>query len=109
MKSTVMLFLVAGSTLGAMIIHSMAKASLGNLAWGLDVQQAIDLPNFGPIDGPLLLEQGRFPTATLQVLRELGHKVAEAELPTGLQLIEVQPGRLLGGADPRKEGIAAGD
>ena len=101
--------LVAGSTLGAMIIHSMAKASLGNLAWGLDVQQAIDLPNFGPIDGPLLLEQGRFPPATLQVLRELGHKVAEAELPTGLQLIEVQPGRLLGGADPRKEGIAAGD
>lgn len=101
--------LVAGSTLGAMIIHSLTKTLLGNLAWGLDVQQAIDLPNFGPLDGPLLLEKGRFPAATLQTLRALGHRVDEAELPTGLQLIEVQPGRLLGGADPRKEGVAAGD
>lgn len=101
--------LVAGSTLGAMIIHSMAKASLGNLSWGMNVQQAIDLPNFGPIDGPLLLEKGRFPPATLQALRDLGHQVVEADLPTGLQMIEVQPGRLWGGADPRKEGIAAGD
>ena len=103
------LLLVAGSTLGPMIIHSMAKASLGTLLWGLDVQQAIDLPNFGPIDGPLLLEKGRFPAATLQALRERGHRVVEAELPTGLQLIRRDGGVLQGGADPRKEGVARGD
>jgi gamma-glutamyltranspeptidase/glutathione hydrolase len=92
-----------------MIIHSMAKASLGTLLWGLNVQQAIDLPNFGPIDGPLLMEKGRFPATTLQALRERGHRVVEAELPTGLQLIRRDGGVLQGGADPRKEGVARGD
>ena len=92
-----------------MIIHSMAKASTAALLWGLDVQQAIDLPNFGPIDGPLLLEKGRFPAATLQALRERGHRVVEAELPTGLQLVQRTAGGLAGGADPRKEGVARGD
>lgn len=101
--------LVAGSTLGPMIIHSMARANLGVLAWGLDLQQAIDLPNFGPIDGPLLLERGRFPVATLQALRERGHRVNEVELATGLQLVGLSDGRLQGAADPRKEGVAAGD
>jgi len=103
------LLLVAGSTLGPMIIHSMAKANLGAMLWGMDVQQAIDLPNFGPIDGPLLLEKGRFPPPTLQSLRELGHRVAETDLPTGLQLVRRDGPVLQGGADPRKEGVARGD
>jgi gamma-glutamyltranspeptidase/glutathione hydrolase len=103
------LLLVAGSTLGPMIIHSMAKATTGALLWGLDVQQAIDLPNFGPIDGPLLLETGRFPAATLQALRERGHRVVATELPTGLQLIRRGDAGLSGGADPRKEGVARGE
>jgi gamma-glutamyltranspeptidase / glutathione hydrolase len=103
------LLLVAGSTLGPMIIHSMAKASLGAMLWGMDVQQAIDLPNFGPIDGPLLLEKGRFPATTLQALRDLGHRVVEADLPTGLQLIRRDGDLLQGGADPRKEGVVQGD
>jgi gamma-glutamyltranspeptidase/glutathione hydrolase len=103
------LLLVAGSTLGPVIIHSMAKATTGALLWGMDVQQAIDLPNFGPVDGPLLLEKGRFPATTLQALRDRGHRVAEAELPTGLQLIRRDGGMLQGGADPRKEGVARGN
>jgi gamma-glutamyltranspeptidase/glutathione hydrolase len=101
--------LVAGSTLGPMIIHSMAKVSTATLLWGMDVQQAIDLPNFGPIDGPLLLEKGRFPAATQQALRERGHRLVEAELPTGLQLVQRMANGLSGGADPRKESVARGD
>jgi len=101
--------LVAGSTLGPMIIHSMAKVSTAALLWGLDLQQAIDLPNFGPIDGPLLLEKGRFPATTLQSLRERGHRITESELPTGLQLVQRSGAGLSGGADPRKEGVARGD
>ena len=103
------LLMVAGSTLGPMIIHSMAKALTGSLVWGLDVQQAIDLPNFGPIDGPLLLEKGRFPAHTVEALRARGHRVVPADLPTGLQLIRRSGGQWVGGADPRKEGVALGD
>jgi gamma-glutamyltranspeptidase / glutathione hydrolase len=103
------LLMVAGSTLGPMIIHSMAKALTGSLDWGLDVQQAIDLPNFGPIDGSLLLEKGRFPAHTVGDLRARGHRVMPADLPTGLQLIRRSAGQWVGGADPRKEGVALGD
>jgi gamma-glutamyltranspeptidase/glutathione hydrolase len=103
------LVLVAGSTLGPMIIHSTAKALSGTLLWGLDVQQAIDLPNFGPIGGPLLLEKDRFPPATIDALRELGHALDTPALPTGLQLIGRTEGGWSGGADPRKEGVARGD
>jgi gamma-glutamyltranspeptidase/glutathione hydrolase len=42
-------------------------------------------------------------------LRQRGHRVAEAELPTGLQLVQRTAGGLTGGADPRKEGVARGD
>jgi gamma-glutamyltranspeptidase / glutathione hydrolase len=101
--------LVAGSTLGPMIIHSLAKALSGTLAWGLDVQQAVELPNFGPVEHTLLLEQGRFPETTVETLRALGHRVAQAELATGLQLIGRDGTHWVGGADPRKEGTAAGD
>ncbi len=103
------LILVAGSTLGPMIIHSMVKALAGSLLWHMDVQQAIDLPNFGPVDGPLLLEKTRFPSATIEALRARGHRVVQSELPTGLQLVRGDDGRWSGGADPRKEGVALGD
>lgn len=100
--------LVAGSSLGAMIIHSTAKALLGVLGWQLGLQPAAELPNFGVIDAPLLLERGRFPAATAAALRALGHPVVEVELPTGAQLVGRVPGGWGGAADPRREGVAIG-
>lgn len=98
-----------GSTLGPIIIHSVAKTLLGSYVWGLDVQQAIDLPNFGTVDAPVLLEQGRFPAATVEALQLRGHRVVQTDLPTGAQAVQRVPGGLAGGADPRKEGVARGD
>ena len=49
-----------GSPGGAAIIHFTAKTLIGTLDWGLDAQQAIDLPNFGSLNGPTVLEKGRF-------------------------------------------------
>jgi gamma-glutamyltranspeptidase/glutathione hydrolase len=92
-----------------MIIHFTAKTLLGVLNWGLSPQQAINLPNFGSLGGPLLLEQARFPAAVLAALRARGHTVVETPLPSGLQAIERTPAGLLGGADPRREGVVAGD
>ena len=57
-----------------------------------------------------MLEAGRFPAATVQALQAKGHTVSEAPMPSGLQAIQRAPdGRWLGGADPRREGIVAGD
>jgi gamma-glutamyltranspeptidase/glutathione hydrolase len=103
------LVMTTGSPGGALIIHFTAKALLGTLAWGLDAQQAISLPNFGALDGTTLLESGRFPPATIQALRARGHAVSEVALPSGLQAIQRTPTGFFGGADPRREGIVAGD
>ncbi len=103
----------AGSPGGALIIHFTAKTLLGTLHQDLGPQAAIDLPNFGTTGGPVMLEEKRFPAATVQALREKGHTVHEAAMTSGLQALQRGEayGRpvWLGGADPRREGIVAGD
>jgi gamma-glutamyltranspeptidase / glutathione hydrolase len=97
-----------GSPGGAAIIHYSAKTLVGTLAWGLDAQRAIDLPNFGSYNGPTVLERGRFPAATVEALRARGHTVNEVDLTSGLQAIQRTPGGWHGGADPRREGVVMG-
>jgi gamma-glutamyltranspeptidase/glutathione hydrolase len=103
------LLLSAGSPGGAMIIHFTAKTLLGVLNWGLDPQQAINLPNFGTLGGSLFLEQGRFNPAVITALQARGHTVMETPMPSGLQAIQRTADGWLGGADPRREGVVKGD
>lgn len=103
------LVMSTGSPGGAFIIHYTAKVLHGVLQQGLDAQSAIDAPNFGSTGGPLVLEAGRFAPDTVQALRERGHAVREQPLTSGLQALQVLPGGLFGGADPRREGVVAGD
>jgi gamma-glutamyltranspeptidase/glutathione hydrolase len=112
-KATNQLVMSGGSPGGALIIHYTAKTLYGVLNWGLTPQQAVDLPNFGSTNGPTLLEEKRFPPATVQALQARGHEVREMNMTSGLQAITVgnvhgKP-MLLGGADPRREGIVMGD
>ncbi|KRI00266.1 gamma-glutamyltransferase family protein [Curvibacter sp. PAE-UM] len=101
--------LSGGSPGGAYIIHYTSKLLYGTLHWGLDVQQAINLPNFAAFGGPVLLEDQRFPPSTAAALRQRGHRVQEQALTSGLQAIQVRGKGLYGGADPRREGVVKGD
>ena len=102
-----------GSPGGALIIHFTAKTLHGVLGWGLTPQQAIDLPNFASLNGPSILEEKKFPPATVEALRARGAEVREMAMTSGLQAItraqiHGKPMRL-GGADPRREGVVMGD
>lgn len=108
-KASGQLLMTLGSPGGPVIIHFVAKTLLGTLQWGLDAQRAIDLPNFGSLNGPTLLEKGLFPAATVEALRARGHVVTELELTSGLQAIQRTPTGWFGGADPRREGVVRGD
>lgn len=112
-RETGALQMSAGSPGGALIIHFTARTLLGTLAWGLDAQRAIDLPNFGTTGGPLLLEAGRFPASTVEALTARGHTVRELPMTSGLQAIERRAGPggsvWFGGADPRREGVVLGE
>lgn len=103
--------LVLGSPGGAHIIHYVTKVLIAVLDWGLDVQQAIDLPNFGAFaQATTWLERDRAPASLAEALQARGHAVAFADLPSGLHAIARLPdGSLAGGADPRREGVARGD
>ena len=108
-KASGQLVMTLGSPGGPVIIHFVAKTLLGTLQWGLDAQRAIDLPNFGSLNGPTLLEKGLFPAATIDALRARGHVVTELELTSGLQAIQRTPTGWFGGTDPRREGMVKGD
>ena len=108
-KATGRLVMTGGSPGGALIIHFTAKTLIGTLAWGLNAQEAINLPNFGSNNGPTLLEDKRFPPATVEALRERGAEVREQAMTSGLQAITRVPGGWFGGADPRREGVVMGD
>ncbi len=98
-----------GSPGGALIIHYTAKTLWGQWHWGLNAQQAINLPNFGSLNGPTLLEEKRFPASTSDALKARGHEVREMDMTSGLQAIERQGRGWFGGADPRREGVVMGD
>ena len=98
-----------GSMGGALIIHHTAKLLFSTLNWGLNAQQAIDLPNFGLLDGPSLLEENRFAAATIEALRARGAEVREMYMTSGLQAIQKTEKGFFGGADPRREGVVLGD
>ena len=107
------LIMSAGSPGGALIIHYTAKILQGVLGWGLSPQQAINLPNFGSLNGPSLLEQAHFPPEQVEVLRQRGAEVREIGMTSGLQALvrgqaHGQP-VWLGGADPRREGLVLGN
>ena len=112
-KATGQLVMSVGSPGGAMLIHFTAKTLYGVLHWGLSPQQAIALPNFGSVGGPLVLEGGRFAPATLAALRERGHEVREQALTSGLQAVVRQSSNQtttwVSGADPRREGSVLGE
>jgi gamma-glutamyltranspeptidase/glutathione hydrolase len=79
----------------------------------MDLQQTINLPNFGSRNGPTELERGRVSDLLVYRLKEKGHQVRLDEQTSGLQAIMRvrKDGQDLwfGGADPRREGVARGD
>ena len=115
-KTTGQVIMSAGSPGGALIIHFTAKTLVGTLNWNMNAQEAINLPNFGSLNGPSILEAKRFPPAVVEALKAKGHEIREIEMTSGLQAIErtTSPNAttydgLFGGADPRREGVVLGD
>lgn len=102
------LVLSGGSPGGTLIIHYTAKLLYGILRMGLSPQQAIDLPNFGVIDGVTLLERGHFAPPVFAALRDRQHDVKEIAMTSGVQAIGKRAGSYLGGVDPRREGQVLG-
>lgn len=84
--------------------------ALNTLVYGMDVQEALDFPRSFHDDGALILEDG-VPAATREALAAMGHTVKAADAPLGggqAIAIDRARGTLVGGSDPRKDGMALG-
>ncbi|MDC8757584.1 gamma-glutamyltransferase [Janthinobacterium fluminis] len=112
-KASGKLVLAVGAPGGSAIINYVAKVLVATMDWGLNVQQAINLPNFGSRNGPTELEAGRAPAALVEALKARGHEVRVFDQTSGLQGIMRLSAHgqdiWFGGADPRREGSVRGD
>ncbi len=80
------------------------------LEYGLDIQQSLDLPRIFPFAGKVEAERG-VPSDALRQLGAMGHDIIAADKPHGGgQAIWIDHGRgvLVGGSEPRKDGMALG-
>jgi len=97
-----------GSPGGSLIIGYVAKAIVGLVDWKMDMQSAIDLPNFDSRNGPTEIEKGSALESVVPALQAMGHDVRAIDMTSGIQGIRRVKGGLEGGADPRREGVARG-
>lgn len=102
------LTLVLGSPGGSRIVSYVAQTIMGVLDWGLDIQQAINLPKVTNRNDYTALEKGTVIEELKPMLEKMGHKVQIRDLNSGLHGIQLIDGVLVGGADPRREGVAVG-
>ena len=97
-----------GSPGGSRIIGFVAQSVIALLDWGLDAQAALSLPRHVNRNGATDLEEDTALEALAPALQAMGHEVSIRPLVSGLHAIRRVDGRLEGGADPRREGVATG-
>ena len=102
------LTLLVGSPGGSRIIDYVAQTLIGVLDWKLDIQQAINLPHITNRNDYTALEKDTSAELLAPLLKAKGHDVKIIDLNSGLHGIQLQDGLLIGGADPRREGVAVG-
>ena len=100
--------LVIGSPGGSRIIPYVSNTIVAILDWGLDVQEAVSQPHAVNRFGIYEIEEGTSLTGLKKWLQELGYEIKERPLNSGLNIILKKDGKLYGGSDPRREGIAIG-
>jgi len=104
-------FVAAVGSPGGLAIPSYdLKALVGVLDWKLSMQEAINLPNLIALGNAYMSEPAKFPPGVVDALAQQGvtlHGGYGAEA-SGLHGVIMHDGRLEGGADPRREGVAAG-
>jgi gamma-glutamyltranspeptidase / glutathione hydrolase len=101
--------IVTGSPGGSQIILYVVKTLVAMLDWGLDAQQAATLTNFGSQGGPFLIEYSLPIVWPAYELTSYGQVISATTMTSGVNTIARRNGRLEGGADPRREGVALGD
>ncbi len=98
-----------GSPGGSNIIPYVVKTIVALIDWKMNPQEAVSIPHLTNRFGRYDIEAGTVAEALAPDLEALGFKVAAKSLNSGLHVVAFTENGLEGGADPRREGLAAGD
>ncbi|MBF7072768.1 gamma-glutamyltransferase [Glaciecola sp. MH2013] len=100
--------LIIGSPGGSRIINYVAQTIINVVDFDMDIQEAINSPRITNRNDYTALEKGTDLESLQKSLEERGHNVRLLDLNSGLHGIQLVDGKLIGGADPRREGVAVG-
>ncbi len=120
--------MVVGSPGGTQILQFVTKTLIGALDWNLNAQDAVNTGHFGAqLSRTTYLERGTAVAQHRTALEARGHNIVVTDLNSGIHTImlgnfakpkrtdalapeqkQEQNRQLTGGADPRREGVAAG-
>lgn len=103
------LHMLIGSPGGKRIIGYTAKTIIAHIDWGMSIQEAINFPHIINSNGRTDLEDHPRLLAHAAALKAMGHNIKVTPMESGLHGIIVTEDGLLGGADPRREGVAKGN
>lgn len=104
------LMMVIGSPGGSRIIPYVAMRIIAVLDWGMELQDAVNMPNISNRNGVTEIEATSGDKAAYwkTSLEAIGHKVKMRSLNSGIHAIMKHDSILTGAADPRREGYAIG-
>jgi gamma-glutamyltranspeptidase/glutathione hydrolase len=99
-----------GSPGGLAIPSFVLKGIVGALDWNLPMQEAVALPNLVALGPAFISEPEKFAPGVVDGLKARGVTLSSGRgvEDSGLHGVIVRDGRLQGGADPRREGVAVG-
>ena len=100
---------VVGSQGGGRIIGFVALALVRMLDWDYTPAEAAAAPRIETLGGAVELEAGTHAETLAEPLRAMGETVRVMAIDSGFHAIRSGAEGIVGGADPRREGVAVGD
>jgi gamma-glutamyltranspeptidase/glutathione hydrolase len=101
--------IATGSPGGPAIIDFVAQSLIDMIDAGMSAGQAVSAPHLLNLNTPTILEKGTALESLAAPLTTMGHTVTMRDLESGLHIVQRVRGGYVGGADPRRDGIAIGD
>ena len=111
-------FLTIGTPGAGRIVPAMAQLLVNIIDYGMGLQEAINAPRFYVREGSDAFEyEPRFPEHVIEELKKMGYPIDETSVRGEYDLyfggaqgvmVDRETGELVGAADPRRDGAAAG-
>jgi len=101
--------IVTGSPGGSRIIGYVAQSLIALIDWKKSPQGAVSMPHLVNRFGTYDIESGTTAERLAPALEAIGYETSIRDLNSGLHIIQITHQGLIGGADPRREGIVIGE